>query len=169
LPEVGLQGYALYGRTSFLDNFPILDNDVTTAGVMAQIRVPLYQGGEVSARTRRAKAEAARLRMTLSSTRRSVREAAITAWQQYETAQSVVGAREAQIIAAERALAGVMAENEVGRRTSLDVLDAQQELVDARVQKMRAERDRIVARYAVLAAIGRLTAQDLGLAPRHTD
>ena len=65
--------------------------------------------------------------------------------------------------AQEVAFEGVEQEAQVGSRTVLDVLDAEQELLDSRVNLVRARRDLIVSGYALLSAIGRLTAQDLGL------
>jgi len=79
------------------------------------------------------------------------------------------GTAKAQVAAAELALDGVRQEYRAGSRTTLDVLDAEAEVVDARIVQVSAERDRVVAAYRLLAAVGRLTARDLGLAVAYYD
>ena len=85
------------------------------------------------------------------------------AWGQLEAAKAQIDATQAQVTAAEIALNGVREEARVGQRTTLDVLNAQQELVNARVALVTAQRDRVVASYTVLAATGALSPQVLGL------
>ena len=77
------------------------------------------------------------------------------AWGQLEAAKAQINATQAQVTAAEVALNGVREEARVGQRTTLDVLNAQQDLVNARVALVTAQRDRVVASYTVLAATGR--------------
>ena len=84
-------------------------------------------------------------------------------WGQLEAAKAQIEATQAQVSAAEIALNGVREEARVGQRTTLDVLNAQQELVNARVALVTAQRDRVVASYTLLAASGRLSPQVLGL------
>ena len=84
------------------------------------------------------------------------------AWGQLEAAKAQIEATQAQVDAAEIALNGVREEARVGQRTTLDVLNAQQELVNARVALVTAQRDRVVASYTLLAAVGRLSPQVLG-------
>ena len=81
----------------------------------------------------------------------------VQAWGQLEAARAQIAATQAQVAAAEIALNGVREEARVGQRTTLDVLNAQQELVNARVAMVTAQRDRVVASYALLAAVGRLS------------
>jgi outer membrane protein len=85
------------------------------------------------------------------------------AWGQLEAAKAQINATQAQVTAAEVALNGVREEARVGQRTTLDVLNAQQELVNARVALVSAQRDRVVASYTLLSAVGRLSPQVLGL------
>ena len=85
------------------------------------------------------------------------------AWGQLEAAKAQIEATQAQVAAAEIALNGVREEARVGQRTTLDVLNAQQDLVNARVALVTAQRDRVVASYTVLAAVGGLSPQILGL------
>jgi outer membrane protein len=87
----------------------------------------------------------------------------VSAWGSLEAAKAQIVAAQAQVQAAETALSGVREEAKVGQRTTLDVLNAQQELVSARSSLVAAQRDRVVASYAVLSATGRLSAQVLKL------
>lgn len=142
----------------------VLRGDNTfTAQVLAQLSVPIYQGGEVYARVRQAKETAGQRRIEAESTRDQVRAAIISAWGTLEAAKANVKAAQAQVAAAEVALTGVREEARVGQRTTLDVLNQQQELLNARVNLITAQRDRVVASYSVVQAIGRLTAKTLGL------
>ena len=92
-----------------------------------------------------------------------------TAWRALETARAQIASFESQVNAARIALEGVQQEAAVGSRTVLDILDAEQELLDARVSLVRAQRDEVVASYQVVSAIGRLTAMDLGLPVEYYD
>jgi outer membrane protein len=86
------------------------------------------------------------------------------AWAQLDAAKSSIIATQGQVKSAEGALNGVREEARLGQRTTLDVLNAQQELVNARVALVSAQRDRVVNSYSVLAAVGRLSPGVLGLA-----
>ena len=96
-------------------------------------------------------------------------ESANRAWDVLATAQASIQSLLAQVNAARIALNGTRQEALVGSRTVLDVLDAEQELLDARVSLVRAQRDEIVAGYGLLAVIGQLTARDLGLPVEYYD
>ena len=87
----------------------------------------------------------------------------VQAWGQHEAAKAQIQAAQEQVTASEVALNGVREEARVGQRTTLDVLNAQQALVNARVALVTAQRDRVVASYALLAACGRLSIPVLGL------
>mgnify|MGYP000576979197 FL=1 len=101
--------------------------------------------------------------MQIEEARRDVSEQAISAWETYQSVVSTIVAIREEVRAAEIALDGVQQEELVGQRTVLDVLDAEQEVLDAKVSLERAQRDETVARFELIAAIGALTAQDLGL------
>ena len=116
--------------------------------------MPIYEGGEVYARTRQAKETVGQRRLEADSIRDQVRAAVISSWGQLEAARAQIIAAQAQVEAAETALNGVREEARVGQRTTLDVLNAQQELLNARVNLITAQRDRVVASYAVVQAIG---------------
>ena len=131
--------------------------------VLAELTVPLYQQGSVTSRVREAKQFASRLRIQVEEVRRREEQEAISAWQALETARANILSFESGVRSAEIALEGVQQENLVGARTILDILDAEQELLDAQVSLVGSQRDEIVAGFQVLTAIGRMTAKDLTL------
>jgi outer membrane protein len=141
-----------------------LDNDVSSAGVGVSVAVPLFQGGAPSSRLRQAQIRRSQAMLDIANTERLVAEQARTALENLEAARAVIVSAEEQVAASALALEGVRAENSVGLRTVLDVLDAEQELLNARVDLVRARRDEYVAGFALLAALGRATARDLALA-----
>ena len=125
--------------------------------------MPLYQQGQVSSRIREAIQLASENQLQVEEARRAAIEDAKSGYEQLLTARASIQSREAEVRAAKIALEGVEQEAAVGSRTVLDVLDAEQELLDAQVNLVRDQRDAIVASYALLAAVGRLTARDMGL------
>ncbi|MEE2745955.1 MAG: TolC family outer membrane protein [Pseudomonadota bacterium] len=140
------------------------DSDVTTGQIKLDLTIPLYQKGTVYSGLRKAKVDAAKSRLDLESARRSVSESVDNAWESLQSARARIQSFGAQIRAAEIALEGVQREASVGSRTVLDVLDAEQELVDAKVSLVGAQRDEVVASFQLKEATGQLTAQKLGLA-----
>jgi outer membrane protein len=134
-----------------------------SASIAAQLTVPIYQGGAEYSAVRQAKETLGQRRLDLDSARDQVQSAVTQAWGQLEAAKAQVNATQAQVTAAEVALNGVREEARVGQRTTLDVLNAQQTLVNARSALVTAQRDRVVASYSVLAAVGSLSPQTLGL------
>jgi outer membrane protein len=133
------------------------------ATVLGTLSVPIYQGGAEYSLIRQAKETLGQRRLDLDVARDQVRQAVVQSWGQLEAAKANIEATQAQVQAAEIALNGVREEARVGQRTTLDVLNAQQELVNARVALVTAQRDRVVASYTLLAAVGRLSPQVLGL------
>lgn len=158
LPEVSLQGSLRYQHES-----ASRINESSTADILGVVTIPLYQQGSVSSRVREAKQVASQRRLEVRESVRQAREDAISAWEGLETARAQIQAFQEAVRANDIALEGVRQENAVGARTVLDVLDAEQELLDAEVNLVTAQRDEIVASYQVLSAIGRLTARDLSL------
>ena len=132
--------------------------------VVAQYTAPLYQGGSEYAAIRQAKETQGQKQLDLSVARDQARVAVAQAWAQLEAAKQAIESSKNQVKAAEAALNGVREEARLGQRTTLDVLNAQQELVNARIALVVAQRDRLVNSYAVLASTGRLAPQVLGLA-----
>ncbi len=134
-----------------------------TGSVALTVSVPLYQAGEPDARARVAKQQHGQQRLTVDLQRRSTIETAVRAWDGLAIARGQIESFQAQIRSAEVALEGVQQEARVGLRTVLDVLNAEQELFQARVSLVTSQRDEAVFAYTLLAATGRLTAGDLGL------
>ncbi len=133
------------------------------ASIAAELTVPLYQSGSVQSRVREAKQVFGQRRVQVEQARRLAVEGAIQAWENLQSAQAQIRAFQAQVTATDVALEGVRQEADVGARTVLDVLDAEQEFLDAQVSLVRAQRDEIVAQYQLLSSVGRLTARDLSL------
>ena len=134
-----------------------------TAEIIANVTVPLYQSGEEYARIRQLREIAAQRRRELDAARRSARESAAQRWERLQTARARVEAFQASVEANGIALEGVEQEAEVGARTVLDVLDAEQELFEAQVNLVRARADAAIATFLLLGVVGRMTAEDLGL------
>jgi outer membrane protein len=135
----------------------------TSAAILGTLTVPIYQGGAEYSSIRQAKETVGQQRLTLDVTRDQARETVVQSWGQLDAAKAQIEATTAQVNAAEIALNGVREEARVGQRTTLDVLNAQQELVNARVALVTAQHDRVVASYTLLAAVGALSMQRLGL------
>jgi outer membrane protein len=133
------------------------------ASAVAQIAAPLYQGGAEYALIRQSKENLAQQRLVLEQTRDQTRANTVTAWGQLVAGKAQVASAQAQVTASEIALNGVREEAKAGQRTTLDVLNAQQALVNARVALVTAQHDRVVASYSVLNAVGRLSPQVLSL------
>ena len=128
-----------------------------------QYSAPHYQGGSEYAAVRQAKETQGQKQLDLSLARDQARLAVAQAWAQLEAAKSSIESTRNQVKAAEAALNGVREEARLGQRTTLDVLNAQQELVNARVALVQSQRDRLVSSYALLASVGRLSPRVLGL------
>jgi outer membrane protein len=139
------------------------------SSIIAQLNVPLYDGGASYAGIRQAKEQYGQARLQVDVQRASVRAAAVSAWGIWRQSQLVITAQQAAVRAAEIALNGVREEAKVGQRTTLDVLNAQFALLNARVQLVTAQRDRVVASYNLLAATGKLSAGTLRLKVRPYD
>jgi outer membrane protein len=134
-----------------------------TASALATASIPIFQGGAEYALIRQSKENLAQQRLNLETTRDQTRASVVTAWGQLVAGKAQVSSAQAQVTASEIALNGVREEAKAGQRTTLDVLNAQQALVNARVALVTAQHDRVVASYSVLNAVGRLAPQVLGL------
>ena len=133
------------------------------ASLIARVTMPLYASGSVSSRVRAAKQVVSQRREEYNQALRTAIEATTNAWQTLQTGRAQIQAFSSAVKAAEIALEGVREEANVGSRTVLDVLDAEQELLDARVGLVRAMRDELVATYQLRQAVGEATAEKLGL------
>ncbi len=164
LPQVNLVGVV---QQQF--DLQVPNDRYYTYGVRLQATVPIYQNGTEWSRIRQAKELVAQRRNELDSARRTQAENVIRAWRQLDSSRSRVTSFEAQVRANEVALNGVRQEALVGSRTTLDVLNAEQELLNAQVNLVQARRDTQVAYYGVLAGIGRLTARSMALPVEYYD
>ena len=139
------------------------DSQVSSGEVRLDLTVPLYQKGTVISGLRKARIDAGKSKIDLENTRRTVLENVENAWESLKSTRAQIKSFKAQILAAEIALEGVQREASVGSRTVLDVLDAEQELLDARVSLVGAQRDEVVASFQLKEATGQLTAKNLEL------
>lgn len=164
LPQVNLVGVV---QTQF--DLQVPTDRYYTYGVRLQATVPIYQNGSEWSRIRQAKELVAQRRNELDSARRAQAENVIRAWRQLDSSRSRVTSFEAAVRANEVALNGVRQEALVGSRTTLDVLNAEQELLNSQVALVQARRDVQVAYYGVMAGIGRLTARSMALPVEYYD
>jgi outer membrane protein len=160
LPTVTLQGNVSKSR----DADPTLGTFATDqASILGQVTAPIYDGGTAASQTRQAKEISSQSRLVLDQVRNQARTAATGAWVAHEGAKIAVSASESEVRAAGVALQGVQKEAAGGQRTTIDVLNSQQEMTSAKARLIGAQRDRVIASYTLLSAIGRLDVKTLGL------
>jgi outer membrane protein len=153
-PQVSLQGSLsqVYDQTG--------PNQALFVGfVGGRLNIPIYEGGQTYAQIRQAKETVGQTRIQVDQVRDQIRAQIVDFWGRLEAAKAQVIAAQAQVQANEVALNGVREEARVGQRTTLDVLNAQQELLNSRVNLILAQRDRVIFSYGVVQAIGQLTAR----------
>ena len=159
LPTVTATGSASVSREP--SGFPNYQNKTWSA--VATLSVPLYEGGATYSAIRQAKELVGQARLQADQQREAVRSGVIAAWGGFQTTKLTIQSFQAQVRANEIALEGVREEAKVGQRTTLDVLNAQQTLLNSRVSLVTAQRNQVVASYALLAATGQLSAATLSL------
>jgi outer membrane protein len=142
---------------------PTLPNSSSSASAGVRATIPLYQGGRPAAFERQAQARASAALEQVVATERNVIADVRSAFSSWRAANAIIASTQAAVDAAALSLEGTRAENSVGNRTILDILDAQQELLRAQVQLVTARRNAYVAGFVLLAAMGRAEARDLGL------
>jgi len=157
----------LSGNTAKNSSFP--GQKVDSIGAAARLSIPIFTGGLNQSQTRAAKQRASQARLQLAQTRRQVNEQVARAWSSLVAARAVIASSKEQVKANELAFEGVEQEAQVGLRTTLDVLDAEQELLNARLALVSAEHDADLAAFGLLAATGQLTAQKLDLKVSYYD
>ncbi len=153
-PQVSVQGSIAQRYDSALPG----DAGVQ-ASVIGRLTIPIYEGGQVYAQVRQQKELVGQYRIQVDQIRDQVRASVVDFWGRLEAAKAQVIAAQAQVQANEVALNGVREEARVGQRTTLDVLNAQQELLNSRVNLIVAQRDRVIYSYGVVQAMGQLTAR----------
>lgn len=160
LPSASLQGSVSRSR----DNDPSLSTFATDqASIVANVTAPIYDGGQAASQTRQAKEVTAQSRLVLDQVRNQARTAAVSAWVANEGAKIAVSASESEVKAATVALQGVQREAAGGQRTTVDVLNSQADLIQARARLIGALRDRVIASYTLLSAVGHLDVKTLSL------
>jgi outer membrane protein len=160
LPSVTLQGSVSRSR----DSDPTLGTFGTDqASIVGSVTAPIYDGGTAASQTRQAKEVAAQSRLVLDQVRNQTRTAVVSAWVANEGAKVAVSASEAEVKAATVALQGVSREAQGGQRTTVDVLNSQADLIQAKARLIGAQRDRVIASYTLLSAVGRLDVKNLAL------
>lgn len=159
LPEINLVGSVSRGWDQSL----MLRERQDDATIMARVTIPLYRTGADYAKTRAAQNTTVQKRMELEEARRQAREQTERAWQSLETVRASLKAFESEKEANELALYGVQEESKVGTRTILDVLNARQELLGAKVNLAKAEHDEAIASLQIRLATGSLSPEEMGL------
>lgn len=159
LPTVSLQG-----SVSSQQNFGNQQADTTqSASIVGRVDVPIYQGGAVASRIREAKHNLGAARINIDVARDSIRASVISNWSALKAARASITSAQAEVRANTVALEGIQEERRVGQRTTLDVLDQRDELTNSQIVLAGARRDRVVAGYSLLSAIGRLNSDVLAL------
>lgn len=158
LPQVSLLGQVVKTDTINVD-----DDSQTSASIGVQVTIPFYSGGANYSRVRQAQAIVEGAEANITTLIKDVRQQVGVAWADLNVAKASIRAGNLEIRAAKIAFEGVQEEAKVGARTTLDVLDAEQELLDARGDVVTSRRDEYVASYNLLFSIGKLTTGHLGL------
>lgn len=167
MPRVS--GVTSWGYTNYLDTLRsgipgvAVDQSNKSAGIGVQATLPLYQGGRPSALVRQAQARESQSIEAQTEVERGVISQTRASYASWRAANDVIVSSQQAVDANTLSLEGVRAENSVGTRTILDILNAEQELLNAQVQLVTARRDAYVAGFSLLAAMGQAEAQDLGL------
>lgn len=156
----GPEAYILQPPSS---NFVVANEKSRVSTATLTLTVPIYQQGVEYSDIRQQKNLAGEARTQLDEMRRDAVDSATRAWENLQAARARITSYSAQIKAAQVALEGVRKENEVGSRTVLDVLNAEQELLASQVNLVAARHDSVVAEFALKSAVGQLTARSLGL------
>ncbi len=158
LPQLGAQ--ATVSRN--FSNSPIA-GDSNQASVSARLTVPIYQGGRAHATVRQNKETLGQARIQVDAARDNVRAAVTSAFTQLEASRAQASANQQALDAARLALSGVMEERAVGQRTTLDVLNAQADVINTQIALTQSQRNVVVASYALMSAVGNLNIRTLGL------
>jgi outer membrane protein len=160
LPQVSVQASA---SRSVQTDSSLTTTATDQASILGQVNMPIYDGGMAASQTRQAKEVASQSRLVLEQVRNQSRTAVVSAWVSNEGTKVALAAAESEVRAADVALQGVRREAQGGQRTTIDVLNAQQDLTNARSRQIMAQRDRVIASYTLLSAVGRLDVRTLGL------
>lgn len=163
LPQLSLSLEYQYSKNATV--LGVISPNVTQRGATAyvQLTVPLYEAGEPQALVRQAKQQHSQALFNVSDVERQVRQAATSGWQLLQAAKAAIVTDQTQVTADMTAVSGVLQEQRAGERAVLDVLNAQQELLNSEIDLANARHDSTVIAYQLLAATGELTAMSLAL------
>jgi outer membrane protein len=165
MPILALQGSVFYQYADQISEpTGVRDADNFGASIGLNLTIPLYRGGELDSFVRQAVEVLAQRKAETQDAGRQIRQAVQTSWSGLSVARASIAANQEQVQAQELAFQGVVEEAKFGERTTLDVLDAEQALLQARSDLVSARRDEYVAAYNVLSSMGLLTVSHLGLA-----
>ncbi len=153
---------ALNSNSSRIPGFKA-DNKSFTAQAGVRATIPLYQGGQPAAQIRQAQARLGQAQELEIAAEREAIAQTRASYASWKAANDVITASQRAVSANELSLEGTRAENSVGNRTILDILNAEQELLNSKVQLVTARRNAYVAGFTLLAAMGKAEARDLGL------
>ncbi len=159
LPTLSVVGQAAYAKELPGSTLP----PTTQAALLGQLSIPLYESGSVYSQVRQARQVASQRLILINDARRTAVANATAAFETLLSSRARIESLTSQVQADEVALEGVRQEASVGSRTILDILNAEQELLNSQVSREQATHDDLVASFQVLAAIGRMTAKELGL------
>jgi outer membrane protein len=164
LPTVSVQGSIAHTE------------DQTSAGVktdseqvIAQLSMPIYEGGLIYSETRAAQQTVSQRRSQIDDSRRAAVQASGQAWENLESTRATIKSLQEQVRANEIALEGVRQEASVGSRTVLDILNEEQTLFQSRVNLVQSQRDEVVYEFTLAQSVGRLTSKTLGLPVEYYD
>ncbi|MFK7792789.1 MAG: TolC family outer membrane protein [Devosiaceae bacterium] len=160
LPTLNLEGSA--GR-SWTEGGNAPGGPTDQFAATLRLSVPIYQGGRATSGIRQSIEVVGQRRLELDVTREQVRAAIYSAFGGLQASRAQIEASTAQVSASQVALSGIIEEQRVGQRTTLDVLNTQEEVITARITEVNARRDLVVASYSLASALGRLSAETLGL------
>jgi len=166
MPQLGLTGHV---TRRFTDYGSVQGARYYEGSVGATLNIPIYDGGVAYSSVRQAKEKFTQAKILLDQQVLQVRATVAGDWAAWENSHKVVQAGRREVTAAEAALTGIREEARLGERTTFDILTAQINLLNARLLVVNAQHDEVLASYAVLASIGRLSAQTLGLDAPHYD
>lgn len=155
---------SIVGTASAQETYSDLDRRDTSLTATAQGSIPLFAGGQINSQIRSAKLQRRQARQQIDLLERQTRAQIASSWFAYSASQRSIEASRRQVDAAEIAYDGAKQELAVGVRTTLDVLDQEQQLFEARLAVVQAERDAYVAAHQLLRAIGGLDVSSRSLA-----
>ncbi len=161
LPQAGVTGTV--SRTDIFNGTSLTSTNNTSGSAQLKVTVPIYGAGKTAANVRQSKENLGQRRIEVNVSEDSVRQAVASAWAQLDAARASITAQRSVVSAAQLALNGVIEERKVGQRTTLDVLNAQADVITGQLALVQAEHDSVVQSYQVLSAMGRLTARQVGL------